>query len=273
MRLFFLIFTLLGSAKSYAAIEWVYLKDNTAVYKAPSDDSGLLLMGNAGEKVAVRARSTSKGFAKIQIKRGGKWRMGYIRLADLDVKSAEAQDGWGFGGGLEFTYLTQGSKQFETADQVNYKIAATSSKAMSPFFLAQSSREDFWRMIVAYRIVAYSSRQTTDVSANVSNDVKLNYTMFSGTLQRMWNLNRSIYLGAGVEVSKAMTASLKIAGSKIPVDQSTLPNYVGGHVAAGYQKWLGRSWSVFVEGRAGGFFNQSPMIYGGEGALGLIYWP
>lgn len=273
MRLFFLIFTLLGPAQALAAIEWVYLKDNTAVYKTPAEDSELLLMGGSGERVAVRARSTAKGFAKVQIKRGGKWRLGYIRLSDLEVKEAVSEEGWGFGGGAEYTYLQQGGKQFDTADQVNHKIAATSSTALSPFFLVQTSREDFWRMILAYRLVAYSSKQTTDVSANVANDVKLNYTMTSGTLQRMWNLNRSFYLGGGVEVSKALSASLKISGSKIPVDQSTLPTYVGGHVAVGYQKWFGHRWSVFAEGRAGGYFNQSPMIYGAEGVLGLIYWP
>lgn len=270
MRLFILTFILLGAGPSFAAIEWVRLKDNTAVYKAARDEAPLLLMANAGEKVAVRAKG--RGFARIQIKRRGQWRTGYIRLEELD--SREASEGtWGFGGGGEYTYLKQSSKKFETADQVNYSLAATSSATFSPWFAAQSARRDFWRAWLAYRLVDFSAQQTTDVALSQSNTLNLKYAMLSGTIQKMWNFNRAFYGGFGVEVSKALSASLTIGGSKIPVDQSSLPTYFGGHGAIGYQSWISSKWSFFFEVRAQGYFNQAPMIFGAEGAFGLLYWP
>jgi hypothetical protein len=271
MRLFILMFILLGAVPSFAAIEWVRLKDNTAVYRSTKDNAPLLLMANAGERVAVRARG--RGFARIQIKRGKKWRVGYIRLEELDSKEEESQGTWGFGGGGEYTYLKQAQKQFETADQVNYRIGSTSSTSFSPWFAAQSARQDFWRAILTYRLADFSTQQTSDVSQSQSNALKLKYTMISGTIQKMWNFNRAFYGGIGVEISKALSAALTLDGNKLPVDQSSLPTYIGGHGAVGYQRWVSSKFSFFFEVRAQGYLNQSPMIFGAEGALGLIYWP
>jgi hypothetical protein len=271
MRLFILMYILLGAGRSFAAIEWIRLKDNTAVYKSTQDNAALLLMANAGEKVAVRGRG--RGFARIQIKRGGKWRVGYIRLEELESNDEPEAGAWGFGGGGDYTYLKQGRKQFETADQVNYSLGATSSTSFSPWFAAQSARQDFWRAILTYRLVDFSTQQTTDVALSQANALKLKYTMLSGALQKMWNFNRAFYSGLGIEFSRALSASLTIGGSRFPVDQSNLPTYIGGHIALGYQNWVSSKWSFFLEVRAQGYFNQSPMIFGAESALGLIYWP
>jgi hypothetical protein len=271
MRLFIVMYILLGAVPSFAAIEWVRLKDNTAVYKSTVDDAPLLLMANAGERVAVRGRG--RGFARIQVKRGGKWRIGYIRIEDLDSKDEPEGASWGFGGGGDYTYLKQDKKQFETADQVNYSIGATSSTSFSPWLALQTSRQDFWRVILTYRLADFSSQQTTDVALSQANALRLKYAMISGTIQKMWNLNRTFYGGLGVEFSRALSASLTIGGSQFPVDQSNLPTYVGGHVALGYQNWVNSKLSFFFEMRAQGYFNQSPMIFGAEGVLGLIYWP
>jgi hypothetical protein len=270
MRFFILMLIFFGAAPSFAAIEWVRLKDNTAVYKSTRENAPLLLMANAGERIAVRARG--RGFARVQIKRGGKWRVGYIRLEDLDSND-QPEGTWGFGGGGEYTYLKQAQKRFETSDQVNYSLGATSSASFSPWFAAQSERRDFWRAILTYRLVDFSTQQTTDVALSQANALKLKYAMLSATIQKMWNFNRAFYGGLGVEVSKALSASLTIGGSKFPVDQSSLPTYFGGHAAVGYQNWMSSKWSFFFEVRAQGYFNQSPMILGSEGALGLIYWP
>ena len=156
---------------------------------------------------------------------------------------------------------------------MNYSIGAISGTSFSPWFAAQNARRDFWRAIVAYRMVDFSTQQTTDVSQSSTNALKLKYGMLSGTIQKMWSFNRAFYGGLGVEISKALSATLTLDGNKLPVDQSTLPTYIGGHAAVGYQTWVSSQFSLFMEVRAQGYFNQSPMIFGAEGALGLIYWP
>jgi hypothetical protein len=261
---------LLGAVPSFAAIEWIRLKDTTAVYKSARENAPLMLMANAGEKVAVRARG--RGFARIQIKRAGKWRVGYIRLEELESRN-EPEGFWGLGFGGDYTYLKQAQRQFETADQVNYSLGAASSTSFSPWLTVQSERRDFWRAILTYRLIDFSTQQTTDVALSQANAIKLKYAMISGTIQKMWSFNRAFYAGLGVEVSKAISASLTIGGSRFPVGQSNLPTYFGGHGAIGYQNWVSSKWSFFLEVRAQGYFNQSPMILGAEGALGLIYWP
>lgn len=272
MRVCFLM--MLGLAvlsSAYADISWVKLETSTPVYQAGDDEANYLFMANKGEKVAVR--SEKNGFSRVQIKRGGKWRTGYIRSADLEVKDRRASQ-WGFGGGGMYSYLRHTGKKFQTEDEVEYNTGITTSAAVSPWFAAQFNRKNFWRVILAYRRASFASTASTNVSGSL-NDLQLDYSMFSGAIQKMWTpfSQPFFYYGIGIEASRALSADLKIDNKSLPVDQSTLPTYFGGHLAGGGQFNLSRSLSCFVEARLVGYLNQEPMIFGAELASGLIYWP
>ena len=99
--------------------------------------------------------------------------------------------------------------------------------------------------------------------------------MISGALQKVWTpFGRPFfYAGGGLEVARAIEANLTLGGVNLPVASGDLPTYLGGHLVAGGQLEMGRSLTGFAELRAGGYFNQSPMILSFEGALGLLFWP
>ncbi len=271
MRFCLLILLFCGVGRTHADISWVKLESSTPVYKTGDESSALLVMANRGERIAVRAEKN--GFARVQIKRGGKWRTGYIRLDELEVQTTP--QGWGFGGGGMYSYLRHTGKKFETEDQVNYNTGATTSTAVSSWLAAQSGRKNFWRVILAYRLTDFNSMASTDVSGAPSKKVQLHYSMASGVLQKLWTpLSKpNFYCGLGVEISRAFSATLKIDNNKLPVDQSTLPNFVGGQIIVGEQFFIAKSISLFIEGRLLGYPNQTPMIFGAELASGIVYWP
>jgi len=257
-----------------ADLEWLNMPKATPVYVQPRAGAQILVMTQEGEKIALRQRG--KTYSRVQVKRDGKWRLGYVVNSDLESPEVVTSRGdFGFAGGGMYSYLRHGGKEFETDDQVQYSTEEFASSSFSPFLLVQYGQEDFWRLIVAYRLTEYSSTATTDVPGARPRDLTLRHSMISVTIQKMWTplAKPVLYYGLGVEMSRALEAELILGGIELPVASEDLPTYVGGHVAVGGQLDMGRSLAAFAELRMGGYFNQSPIILDVEAAVGLLFWP
>ena len=262
-------------APAYAVpVEWVTLPHSIPVYTRPVEGAPLLTMSTAGEKIAVRQRGAL--WARVQIKRLGQWKMGYLTVADLDGPGVSTPRGdFGFGAGGLFTYLSHGAKKFMTDDHVEYTTGDFTSTTASPTLVLQYGRESFWRLLLTYRLTDYISDTVTDLPGAQARELSLSHTMFSVAVQKVWTplAKPILYLGLGLEVSRATSAELEMGGVKLPVADEDLPTYVGGHGVVGVQIDLARPLSAFAEVRALGYFNQTPLVYGVEGAGGLIFWP
>lgn len=259
-----------------AAVEWAQLQQEAPVYARPSVDAKVLFKAKAGEKLAIRKRGLE--FSRVQVKRDGKWKSGYLLNEDL-FKEPEAPSkisgDWGVGGGFLYTQLQHKGKSFETEDQVQYTTDAYSSTSMSPFFVIQYLQRDFWRVFATYRMTDYTSKARTNVSGSQERKVELQHKMFSVIVQRLWTPFAAdvFYFGGGVEMSKSMSADLKLGGNKVPVATEDLPTYFGGQGVVGGQFQFASWLSAFVEVRGLVYLNQSPTVMGAEAAAGLLIWP
>ena len=257
-----------------ADIEWLNMPKAVPVYTKPLEGASLLVMTKEGERIAVRKRGSI--YTRVQVKRAGKWRVGYVFSSDLESPDVVTSRGeFGFGAGGMYSYLKHAGKDFETDDQVQYSTEDFTSSSFSPFFLVQYGQQDFWRFIFTYRLTAYTSSASTDLPGASGRTLTLDHTMYSVILQKMWTpfSKPNVYYGFGLEASKAGDAELVLGGINLPVASEDLPTYLGGHAALGGQLDFGRSLSAFAELRLGGFMNQTPFILSAEVALGMLFWP
>lgn len=267
----FLLWLLIGS-KALAQVTWSEAPANhIPIFAKPSSSARVLYYTNEGEELGLRGKTGE--FTKVQVKRQGKWRAGYLYSRDLlKEKSSAAVSGLGAGGGVMYSYLTQGGKSFETEDQVRYETTDFKSTALSFDFLLQFKRKNFWRLIGAYRKTAYTTTAKTNVSA-VQKDVEVQHSMVSVAAQRVWNLSDALYFGIGVEAARALSATVSISGSSVPTSDEDLPTYMGVMGIAGVQFKMGASLSAFAELRPLFYVNQSPMVMGAELVVNALYWP
>lgn len=263
----------LGWSLASAEVRWVYLPKASPIYASARSEARLLFIASEGEKVAVRQQGGL--YSRVSVKRDGKWRHGYILSSDLKARGSGPRGNFGFGGGGIFTHLQHGGKSFETEDQVQYETEDFTSTSFSPFILAQYLKENFWRLILAYRQTDYTSSAITDIPNAVPRDLELQHFMYSGTIQKMWTplAKPNLYFGLGLEVSRTSEVHLALGGQELPVASEDLPTYFGGHLAVGFQQDIWNGFSFFVEGRGLLYVNQSPIILGAEIAGGLMYWP
>lgn len=256
------------------SFEWVTLPKAIPVFARPESGAPLLVMTTEGERVAVRQRGDQ--FTRVQVKREGKWRVGYVLTSDFENPEVSTPRGnFAFGLGGMFTYLHHAKKEFETDDQVQYTTDAFSSSTFSPFLTVQYGQRNFWRLQLAYRTTEYSSSASTDVPGAAPRELSLEHTMISGELQKVWTpfVSPALYFGGGFEIARAIDADLVLGGVRLPVASSDLPTYIGGHLVVGGQLDMARWLSAYAELRTGGYFNQSPVIMSVEGALGFLFWP
>jgi len=245
------------------------------VYAQPKSEARLLFMAKEGERVVVRKKGPR--YSSVEIRRGGQWKTGFILNSDLvrETSWGRPRGDFGMGGGGLYSYFRHAGKSFETDDQVQYTTTEFTSTAASPFVLIQFFHEDFWRLILTYRRTDFESSASTNVPGARPRELRLQHTMFSAIIQKMWTplKSKNWYSGLGVEVSRATEAHLVLGANQLPVASEDLPTYFGGHLAMGAQLDLRWRLSLFTELRVTGYFNQDPMVFGAEVGAGLIYWP
>lgn len=266
---------LLISLSAAAQSSWIEAPiDHIPILQKANSESRVLYYTNEGERLGVL--QSGRGFVKVKVYRNGKWRLGYIYAKDLQPggRNESPVKGLGILAGPLFTYLQQGAKSFTTEDQVNYTTDAFTSTALSFAVGVQMGRKDFWRALLAYRQTDYSSEARTDVAGAPARDVVVQHQMISGTFQKLWTSRSGwIYYGAGVELSKAIGATVKIGGVDVPTGDESLPMYMGLQGILGFQFKLSRKLSMFIEVRPIAYPNQDPMVMGTEAAAALIFWP
>ncbi|MGE3683191.1 MAG: hypothetical protein AB7G93_15820 [Bdellovibrionales bacterium] len=247
-----------------------------AIRKKPDLDARIQFFVQKGE-ILFLLPSKYDGFSRVRVRRSGRWVGGYLFTDDLEVKPERKLDraAWGLGGSGVWTQLRHSGLKFETRDQVNYTTEDYASQATSPYIVAQFGRRRFWRVTLGQRMTRYETRARDDVSQS-SRKATLEHEMISVTAQTAWSPFSSFepfYAGFGVEFARATSTTLTLEGTKLSLDDAeSLPFYLGAQGLLGFQFFLSPRFSLFLEGRALAFPNQSPPIYGGEAAGGLIYW-
>lgn len=269
------LFGLLLSLSVAAQSSWIKAPhDHIPIFSKADNQAPVLYYTNQGEKVGVL--QTGRSYLKVKVYRSGKWKLGYIYTKDLrpEGRSESPVKGLGLLIGPLFTYLKQGTKSFTTEDQVHYTTDEFTSTAPSFAFGLQMGRKDFWRAILTYRQTEFSGEARTDVAGAPARDVIVEHQMVSGTFQKLWTLGAgSFYYGAGIELAKAIGASVKISGSSVPTGDEALPMYFGVHGILGLQLNVTDRFSFSIEARPLAYPNQDPMVMGVEGAAALLFWP
>lgn len=270
----FLLFTLFLSIVH--AQEAVYeIQRETPVYHKASFDSRVAFILHGGEKI-VALPGKNPQFLRAKVQRKGKFFGGYVNRLDVtgDVP-AHVRGEWGFGLGGEYTSLTQNSKTFETADEVQYTTTDYHSTSMAPLLTVQLHYVDFWRLTVANKRTHYTGSAKTNVSGAVAQSVDLQMNFWSALLEKAWMPfeSKNFYLGAGVEVARANSITIKLGTNELTSSPSDIPTYLGVLAFAGGTLSLTQSLSLYGEGRFEYIANQQPAIHGLEAALGLVYWP
>lgn len=271
---YFCLFLLLIGGFAASATEFGVAPEDAPVYHEASIDSTVLFQLEKGERIAILKKDEAGGFLRIAAKRNGKWRSGYIEFTEIEPYVAPKVPNWGLGGGVEYDYLTQGGRSFETNDQIQWTTSKFTSTGTSPFLTLQYKRDDFYRLTLAYKLTHFTSATTTNVVGPGTQPVNLQHTFLSALLQKAWTpfKKRPLYVGVGVEAAEAIAVSLNIGGTQIQTSSQDLPFYLGLQGFVGGQWSLGSSVSLFLEGRFQAIVDQSPIIYDYEPAAGLLIW-
>lgn len=214
-------------------------------------------------------------FTRIKIKRQGHWLQGYVSSAELyapvAANSRKSADEWALGVAGVYSSLNQSGKIFETDDQVKYTLSKYSSQSLWPALVYQSARQDFWRVHLGYRITKFQGSATTDVANSTAKTVLVSHKMLSLAVDRAWTFGRFAF-GGGVELSRALSMSVTLAGADLPTTSQDLPTYAGFSAFAGYELIARKKWSSYLNLRIGSFPNQQQAILALEAEAGALFW-
>lgn len=268
-----LLSSALGTAQTSTVIT---VHGNLAVYEKPLVGSEVMFYAVEGEKLRLIG-PVKNGFRRVTTEADDGINEGFVRERDLrrSERLGPPLGRWGFGGGMMYTYLQQEREPFSTADDVTYKPSDYTSKGTAPLLAIQRRRDNFWRIILARKFINYTGTAKTDLAGSKDQDVKLELLFYSLAFEKAWNpwRKRPPYFGFNFEVAKAMSQKLTLNHVELATDKSVLPVYVGVQALAGASFFVHRRLSLYIEAKAGGVWNQSPVILQVEGAAGLLYWP
>lgn len=254
----------------------------TAVRARPTASARRIFNLRRGERVAVYNTPGEGDFARIRARRQNGWQLGFAPWSALDLTAPpatrtrrnRAEAGWALGAAGLWSHLSQNGKSFETDDQVTYSTSRYAAQGVLPYVLAQSGRENFWRLGFGMRTPFFHGQASTDVSGAVAKDVDVHYTMYSLLVQKAWTLpllGRALYAGVGAEAAKAVQMTISMGGIELPTSSSDLPLYLGLQGFSGVGVRVGERASVAVEARFGSFLNQAVPVLAME-AGGLALW-
>ncbi len=252
----------------------VQASHDVPVYQTPAAEARILFYLIQGERAQVTPIS-QEGYVRMRIKRGNKWRSGYLLKSDVASPLTMGQGRkWGFGGGYQYTYLSQKAKNFETEDQVKYTTTDYTSHSASPFLAAQYGQENFWRVTFSAKSTHYTSTAATDILGSNVKPIRLNHTFYSLLLQygvSPFDL-RHFYLGLGAELAKATKVQIVLGDQELASNSQDLPLYAGAQVFAGTNWFLLERLSAYADFRFTVIANQTPMIFQTEIVGGLMFW-
>lgn len=271
MRFCLFLFFIVISAPA-APPEMATLPVNTPIYVRPELEAEVRWVTGAGEKVALHQEVG--GFRRVQIRREGKWRVGFVRREDFKVRRApDREREWWVGMGFMWSQLGYGGKTFSTEDNVTYVTDEYQSRAVSPFLVFQYGDLDFFRFVLANRKTAYQSNAQNDVQGSPVRDVKLSHDMISMSAQYAWGFDGmpAFYWGLGAELSYARAVTLTLGGRDLPVAEQDRPTYFGVQGLLGYRPRIGKGFVAGGELRPVSFVNQSPAIFGVDLSLNIMY--
>jgi hypothetical protein len=244
------------------------------VYSQPKKGAEILFYTVEGEKLRVQGRAR-RGYRKVRSGNGAA--SGYVRESDLrrSERLGSPLGKWGFGGGGAYTYLSQAREPFSTSDQVTYKPSSYKSTAFAPLLGVQRGRRDFWRFILARKMVRFRGSAKTDVAGSSEQKVTLDMDFWSLEATKAWSPWRGVpvYFGFDFELAKATSQVLTLNSVVLPTSGTGLPIYAGLQAVAGACFYTRKHWSLYTEARAGGIWNQAPVIFEAEAALGVLFWP
>jgi len=259
-------------SKAYGAASTIKVQFPLSVYGKPDFESPVLFTVERGATVLVSDKPYG-GFRKIKTTVLGKARLGFVPANDLSAQKLPPRNRLSaIGGGVAYSRLTQGSKTFTTADQVNYSISGYSGQTINPTFTYQKGQQSFWRVYGMYRLVNLNGTAKSDIAGVPQQDVKIEYTMIALGGQMAWGLfGKYWYGGFGAEIAKSTSGKVLFGNQDLSGDVEN-PDYMSGHGMSGLQLRMGDKYSMFVEARLGVVSNQDPVLTVVELVANFMYW-
>ncbi|MGE4130041.1 MAG: hypothetical protein AB7F86_00300 [Bdellovibrionales bacterium] len=248
-------------------------KGDLTVYSEPKRTSTTLFQLIPGQRISIGKKRYGK-FRKIKVRLNGVVRSGFVSLEDITSPTPSKPPKpkkWAGGVGMAYSRLSQGSKSFTTDDQVNYDISEISGQNTNPYGLLQLGYGGFWRFYMGLRNVELKGTAKINVTGSSSQDVLINYKMLQMGVQVAWDLwSERLYAGAGFEVSKSLSGSVKMGSRNL--SDAELPTYLGLMGIVGAHLLVADPWALVVEGHAGIISNQTPSLTVMELAVAGLYW-
>lgn len=264
------LFTLFGLGHPVHA-EVVTLPEDTVVYGRPERGARVTFRLSAGSRVSVS--KPVGGFQSVKFKRQGKIHSGYME-AMAKAPSEGISPRFAFGVGFLNSNLSQSGKSFTTSDQVNYTTAKYSASNTYPELIAQYGLPtSYWRLKLAQRISNFKSSAASNLTGVNSRPLSVDYTFFSGVLQKTWPLlsNRFFYWGLGAELAQGNSVKATLGGSNLQTSSTDKPTFLGVEGLVGGTVSVWNTLSGFVEAEYLVVPNQSPLIMGLQINFGITY--
>ena len=258
-----------------AAAETRRLPRATEVRSRPDPTRPAVLELDAGDEVGILA--TDGEFTQIRLRRAGGWKRGWVWTADLEAEpfpepAARELGQWGLGILGQYSGTSQGARSFRTEDQVDWRTSAYRSDTVWPALYLQYGRLNHWRIAVGRRPVFFKGTATLDVGVPNSRVVVVQQTMWSGRVEKAFNVWRGGYVSIGGEVARANQVKETLGGVDIPTDAQDLNVYAGGALGVGYAWYWGERASAGIEARYALFASLKPPVQSLDVGAGVSFW-
>jgi hypothetical protein len=292
--LMLLLFTILLPVSVATADELTIEVNSVRVFAEPSTESDEIATLEKGETIQVSKKGPVDGFYKVLIKDDGRKRVGYVRLADLrgkGKKGAQVLKGgkrrrvsrsyftrYGIGLIVGLDYTSQGSRRIESTDNPpGSPVDVSSLSGLSPqygFFLdfpiSNSMAARGYLILKQTNVTGSATLQSTNPKP-VDVFVTTSFVSIGGTWKYYGSPSSSLWGGAGLQIDKGLSGTIKYGNQTTAVENSYLPTFFFPYVAGGIDWMINRDWGLLPELRLGSVVNAKPAIYELDFNLGVAY--
>jgi hypothetical protein len=250
----------------------IVLDHDVSIYAAPNAADEPIDHFSSGDKVQYSNRSFD-GFRKVRLP-GDKNKFGYIQ--EFELSKPEAGDilpGFAIGLFGLSGKLKQGSKSFQTSDQVDYETSGyTGSIIQTGLFIDyQFELRKAVRVFVAYQVNRYTGTAVSPGLSSQDREVILEQTLTGAGIIYRYSPWKQLWLGIGAEFAHGTSVALSINGSDVKTTQDDLPNLFSVSGSLGWEFLISKHFLINPELRVADVPTAKPHIFMYSGVLSLGY--
>jgi len=287
----FALFTAFSLSSAAHANELTIEASQVRVLEEPSNDADEMATLEKGDTVQVSKKGPVGGFLKVLVETNGRKRIGYIRVADLKARGGQkvSRRGlrrvprsyfsrYGIGAILGLNYSTQGARRIESTDDPPgspVDVSSLSGLSTQYGFLVDFpiSKTMAGRGYLLFKQMNVTGSATLRSINPKPVDAFVSQTFLSiGGTWKYYGLPPSFtWWGAGLQIDKGLSGTIKYGTLSTAVDSSYLPTFIFPYLAGGIDWMISRDWSLLPELRLGAITNTKPMIFEADFNLGVAY--